>query len=544
MKRCYSKAKYAKKIKTVFALVLFCIPGIVLAQEYKSGENPIFRDQFTADPATLVYNDTLFVFVGHDEAGEGQMFNITEWVAYSTTDMKNWTSHGYVLKPTDFDWAVYDAWASQVVEKDGKFYFYTTVQHGEPHFGKAVGVAVADHPLGPYKDARGSALVKDSDTPGDRGWDDIDPSVFIEEDGTAYIAWGNPYLYFAKLKPNMTEIDGEISWIDLPNYTEGPWFHKREDTYYLTYPCFAHQGMFEKICYATAPEIPGDWTYRGILTDRTENSYTVHPAIVEYKDQWYFFYHNAKLTLDGVSGTLGRRSTTVEYLYYNDDGTIAPIPQTKEGVSVPPNPPKEYKGSVFNPEGSLTDVPTDLKITQNIANKKEWPGSPKITTTNAPYYEVTYPQSFNGAGGVSSLGQTIKIDEDFTLEQIAFYAGDGFGTIEKNPVTIAVYDLGAEGADSTYTTGENLLGDEEGLRINYKPQSMSFVTMELPNERQPELKAGHTYVIELKGVSGTASIFWRSSQKDVYPEGAAYQGRKVMEQNGQTGDLGVAIYGN
>lgn len=532
-------------MKLKILLILFlCVPATAFSQDYKPGENPIFRDQFTADPATLVYNDTLFVFVGHDEAEEGQMFNITEWVAYSTTDMKNWTSHGYVLKPTDFDWAVYDAWASQVVEKDGKFYFYTTVQHGEPHFGKAVGIAVADHPLGPYTDARGSALIKDSDTPSDRGWDDIDPTVFIEEDGTAYMAWGNPYLYFAKLKPNMTEIDGEISRIDLPNYTEGPWFHKRTDLYYLTYPCFAHQGLFEKICYATAPEITEDWTYRGILTDRAENSYTVHPAIVEYKDQWYFFYHNAKLTIDGVSGTLGRRSVAVQYLYYNEDGTIKPILQTKEGISQPPNPPKEFQAPIFHPEGPLAEVSTDLEINQNYKNNNKWPGSPKIVTTENPYYEVTYPQSFNGAGGVSSLGQTIAIDEDLTLSQIVFYAGDGYGTIEENPVSIALYDLGTGKVDSTYSPGENLLGNEEGLRINYKPQHMGFLSIDLPKHRQPDLKAGHTYVVELKGIPGTAPIFWRSSNKNIFDSGAAYLGRSQMKRDGQTGDFGVAFYGN
>ena len=299
------------------------------------GSNPLFRDTFTADPAPLVVGDTLYLYAGHDDAHEDQMFNINEWLCYSTTDMKHWTAHGPVFKPTDFDWATGDAWASQVVEKDGKFYFYTTVQHGEPHVGKAIGVAVGDSPLGPFTDARGTALVTDETTPSDKPWNDIDPTVFIDDDGTAYLAWGNPYLYFAKLKPNMIEIDGEIEQIELPNYTEGPWLHKRGDTYYLTYAAFAHQGMWEKICYATAPTIHGPWTYQGILTDQTENSYTIHPGIVEFKGQWYFFYHNAELTLNGEKGGLGRRAVCAEYLVYNPDGTIQPITQTVEGVSIP-----------------------------------------------------------------------------------------------------------------------------------------------------------------------------------------------------------------
>ncbi len=302
------------------------------------GSNPLFRDAFTADPAPLVVGDTLYLYVGHDEATGEQMFNITEWLCYSTKDMKRWTPHGSVLKPTDFTWATGEAWASQVVEKDGKFFFYTTVQHGEPCVGKAIGVAVGDSPLGPFTDARGTALVRDDTTPSDKPWNDIDPTVFIDDDGTAYLAWGNPYLYFARLKPNMTEIDGEIRRIDLPYYTEGPWLHKRGGLYYLTYAAFAHQGQWEKICYATAPQITGPWTYRGILTDQTKHSYTVHPGIVEFQGRWYLFYHTADLELNGEKGGLGRRSVAVEHLEYNADGTMKPVEQTAAGVSRPPQP--------------------------------------------------------------------------------------------------------------------------------------------------------------------------------------------------------------
>ncbi len=300
------------------------------------GSNPLFRDAFTADPAPLVVGDTLYLYVGHDEAHGNQMFNITEWLCYSTKDMKHWTPHGSVLKPTDFKWATGEAWASQVVEKNGKFYYYTTVQHGEPCVGKAIGVAVGDSPLGPFTDARGTALVRDDTTPSDKPWNDIDPTVFIDDDGSAYLAWGNPYLYFAKLKPNMIEIDGEIRRIELPYYTEGPWLHKRGDLYYLTYAAFAHQGKWEKICYATAPRIGGPWTYRGILTDQTKNSYTIHPGIVEFKGRWYLFYHTADLELNGEKGGLGRRSVAVEHLEYNADGTMKPVEQTAAGVSLPP----------------------------------------------------------------------------------------------------------------------------------------------------------------------------------------------------------------
>ncbi|MBN2163356.1 MAG: family 43 glycosylhydrolase [Pontiellaceae bacterium] len=293
--------------------------------------NPIFRDAFTADPAPLVVGDTLYVYVGHDEAEDGgPYFNITEWLCYSTTDMEHWTAHGAVLKPTDFKWATGEAWASQVVEKDGQFFYYTTAQHGDPNC-KAIGVAVADRPTGPFRDARGTALIIDSDTPNKRGWNDIDPTVLIDDDGVAWLSWGNGTCFLARLNSNMIEIDGEIMDITPESYVEGPWLHKRDHLYYLTYAGFS--GGSENIRYATAEKITGPWSDRGELTGNARNSFTIHPGIIEFNGQWYLFYHNATLTLDGQEGATGRRSVCVERLYYNADGTMKPVEQTVDGIT-------------------------------------------------------------------------------------------------------------------------------------------------------------------------------------------------------------------
>lgn len=297
--------------------------------------NPIVRDKFTADPAPLVYDGRLYLYVGHDEFYEGQdsasggkEFNITEWLCYSTDDMKNWTDHGAVLSPADFKWAVGEAWASQVVEKDGKFYYYTTVQGGEPYVGKAVGVAVGDSHVGPFVDAIGKPLVSDDMTDnGKRGWwNDIDPTVLIDGD-EAWLCWGNGTCFLAKLKPNMIELDGDIKVVDVPNYVEGPWLHKRNGIYYLTYASFGNGS--ETISYATAPSMEGPWTPQGELTGNAENSFTIHPGIVEFKGQPYLFYHNATLELDGHKGAIGRRSVCVDSLSYNEDGTMNHVTQTK-----------------------------------------------------------------------------------------------------------------------------------------------------------------------------------------------------------------------
>lgn len=297
--------------------------------------NPIVRDKFTADPAPMVHDGRLYLYVGHDEFYEGQdsasggkEFNITEWLCYSTPDMKTWTDHGSVLKPTDFKWAVGEAWASQVVEKNGKFYYYTTVQGGEPYVGKAIGVAVSDSPNGPFVDAIGKPLVSDDMTDnGKRGrWNDIDPTVLIDGDD-AWLCWGNGTCFLAKLKPNMIELDGEIQVLDVPRYVEGPWLHKEGDLYYLTYASFGKGG--ETIAYATAPSMAGPWTPRGELTGSAENSFTIHPGIIEFNGAWYLFYHNAVLEIDGHKGAIGRRSVCVDTLRYDADGLMLPVIQTK-----------------------------------------------------------------------------------------------------------------------------------------------------------------------------------------------------------------------
>lgn len=535
-------------LATVFMALAACAPQDPVRVGDDAGANPIFRNVFTADPAPLVVGDTLFVYVGHDEAGEGELFNITEWVVYSTTDMKHWTDHGPVMKPTDFAWAVRDAWAAQVIEKDGRFWFYTTVEHGPPYNAKAIGVAVADNPLGPFRDARGSALVNDAMTPtpeDPRDWDDIDPTALTDDDGTTWLAWGNRHLYLAKLKPNMIELDGPIREIHLPNYTEGPWLHKRNGLYYLSYACFAYENMFEKICYATAPRITGPWTYRGILTDRTERSFTIHPAIVEYKGRWYFFYHDAKLTLNGLAGAIGRRAVAVEHLYYNADGTIQPIQQTPAGVSRPPAPPPGDRPPIFNPHGPLVTVDSDIRVEQDFAvAATAWPGAPLLYTTANPYATAVIRESFNaGDHGAAALGQTVRPRVDFTLHEIVLYAGDGFGTIAERPVTLALYELdGPAGADGVGRPGRNLLQPAGRFRINYKPQARGLLRLRLPESGRPRLEAGKRYAVVLQGAVGDAPLFWYRTPGDAYPDGTAYRDEGSMPV-AAPGDYALALYG-
>ncbi len=308
------------------SLVLLLLIAISVATTAK---NPIVTNVFTADPAPLVHNNTVYLYVGHDTATvDAKTYQMPDWLVYSTNDMVNWKSHGPCLTTKDFKWAAYAANAAQCIERNGKFYWYISIIHKADENSKggvAIGVAVADSPTGPFKDALGKALItNDMTTDMKYSWDDLDPAVMIDDDGQAYLFWGNGSCKWAKLKENMIEIDGPIHTFKPQNFTEAPWVYKRNGLYYLVYAA----NFPETIEYCTANNIEGPWTYRGLIQDKVPNSTTTHPGIIDYKDKTYFFYHNGILPTGGNY----RRSVCVDYLHYNEDGTIQKVIQTTEGV--------------------------------------------------------------------------------------------------------------------------------------------------------------------------------------------------------------------
>lgn len=305
---------------TVFTAVAQPATGV------KTSGNPIIKHKFTADPAAMVDNGVVYLYTGHDEAPEREArYVMHEWLCFSSSDLVNWKEHPVPLTVNDFAWAKADAWASQVIKKGNKYYWYVAVEHGTIP-GKAIGVAVSDSPTGPFKDARGSALVtNDMTTQAKISWDDIDPTVFIDDNGQAYLFWGNTACYYAKLKPSMTELDGPIKNISLPKFTEAPFIHKRNGWYYLTYS----MEFPEKTVYAMSRSIEGPWEFKGIINELAGNSNTNHHAIIDFKGKTYFIYHNGALVPDAGSF---HRSVCIDELFYNKDGTIKRIIMTSEGV--------------------------------------------------------------------------------------------------------------------------------------------------------------------------------------------------------------------
>lgn len=297
--------------------------GYVVKYEFESQGNPIVRHIHTADPAALVKGDTLWLFAGHDQNGNQSGYVMKDWLVFSTTDMKHWTQYPVPLKVEDFKWAASkQAYAGHVAERNGKYYWYVSTNWC------GIGVAVSDKITGPYKDALGKPLLTNKDCfDSHHSWACIDPAVFIDDDGQAYLTWGNRECYIVKLKDNMIETEGEVKRIHIDEshpFTEAPWIHKHDGKYYLTYA----SEWPEKIAYAVADHIEGPYETKGIISEIAGNSNTTHPAIVNFKGQWIFISHNGGLP----TGTSYSRSVVAEPMEYNADGSIKPIPPTAEGV--------------------------------------------------------------------------------------------------------------------------------------------------------------------------------------------------------------------
>ena len=310
--------------------------------DVKTTGNPLFKDVWTADPAALVVGDTLYLYAGHDDAHGREMFTIKAWRCYSTKDLVNWKSYGDVLTSTDFPYGQKNTcWAAQVVKKGDTYYWYVTIRN-DKYGGQSINVATSDNPVGPWKTYE-KPVVTDNLTSGFMGWNDIDPTCLIDDDGTAWLCWGNGNCYLAKLKDNMLELDGEIIDLKMQSYEEGPWLYKRNGLYYCIYASRTYgdeanhknpQGN-EVIAYATAEKITGPWTYRGQVTGSARNSFTIHPAVVDFKGRTFLFYHNAALSINGEGGALGRRAVCVDEMFFNEDGTIKPVRQTDTGIQEP-----------------------------------------------------------------------------------------------------------------------------------------------------------------------------------------------------------------
>ena len=301
-----------------------------------SAANPIITSIYTADPAPLVVGNTMYIYAGRDEAAAGATnFFMREWRVLSSTDAAAWTDNGVRANIGTFGWAGADAWAGEVEPRNGRYYWYTSV-NGNGAGWMNIGVAVGDSPLGPFTDAKGGPLISDS-TANSSGLN-IDPTVFVDDDGQAYLYWGGYWSPRAvRLASNMIDTVGAVvTPVGLTNYWEAPWMFKRNGLYYMIYAANDTSGCVTSSSYAcqryaTATNPMGPWTHRGIVLGQVSST-TNHAGAVEFNGQWYLVYHNA----NAPGGGNFRRSVAVDRMYFNADGTIQQVVQTTAGP--PPNP--------------------------------------------------------------------------------------------------------------------------------------------------------------------------------------------------------------
>jgi len=307
--------------------------------------NPVVQTCFTADPAPVVHGGVCYLYTSHDEdVLVKNFFTMKDWRCFSSTDMVNWTDHGAVASLRDFKWAdpkisgwggfENGAWAVQCIERDGKWYMYCPLQ------GRGIGVLVADNPFGPFTDPIGKPLIGGQ-------YDSIDPTVFIDDDGQAYLCWGNPKCWYVKLNKDMISYDPGIGDHGLvvqdmtveafgkrshddpkrsTTYEEGPWLYQRNGLYYLF---FAAGPISEHLGYSTGPSPRGPWKYGGVVIPAQGRSFTDHPGVVDYQGKTYLFYHNGDLP--GGGGF--HRSVCVDELKFNPDGSVVPMNMTKQGAA-------------------------------------------------------------------------------------------------------------------------------------------------------------------------------------------------------------------
>ena len=317
------------RLRSAVAVLAALVCAVTLLPAPAQADNPIVQHLYTADPAPLVHDGRVYLYTGHDEDAS-TYFTMREWRVFSSADMVNWTDHGSPMSLATFSWADANAWAGQVVERNGKFYWYVPVRQRSTG-QMVIGVGVGESPTGPFRDAIGRPLV---------GNGEIDPTVLVDDDGQAYLYWGNPRLWYVRLNADMISFSGSPTQIPLTAagfgartgnaerptlYEEGPWVYKRGGLYYNV---FAARCCSEFLAYSTAPGPTGPWTYRGTVMPTQGSSFTNHPGVIDFKGGSYFFYHNG--SLPGGGGYT--RSVAVEKFSYNADGTIPTVTMTASGA--------------------------------------------------------------------------------------------------------------------------------------------------------------------------------------------------------------------
>ena len=314
-----------KKMKHIFLFTALWTVSALTA----SAQNPIIRNQFTADPTARVFNNRMYVYPSHDILSpvepEKKWFCMEDYHVFSSENLTDWTDHGVIITQNKVPWVKRDSyamWAPECVEKNGQYYFYFPSAPKSEEKGFGVGVAISKNPEGPF-------FPMWQPIEGIHG---IDPCVLIDpKDGKSYIYWAGMGMWMARLKDNMMELDSKPEPVKgLPEgFKEGPFVFERQGRYYYTFPWV--RDSTETLAYAMGDSPMGPFEFKGVIMDESPVAcWTNHHSIVEYRGQWYLFYHH-----NDYSPEFDKlRSIRADYLSFNPDGTIQKVTPTLRGVGI------------------------------------------------------------------------------------------------------------------------------------------------------------------------------------------------------------------
>ena len=316
-----------KKLKSFLVVIGF----FVLFSSNLFSQNPIIKSQFTADPTARVFEGKVYLYPSHDilaTEGHGRVgwFCMEDYHVFSSQNLSDWIDHGVIVSQEKVDWVNpkrYAMWAPDCINKDGKYYFYFPAPAKDTTLGRgfSIGVAVSDKPYGPF-------IPQPAPIKNVRG---IDPNVFIDKDGQAYLYWAARNMYAAKLDKNMVELASEPQKIEgLPDkgLKEGPFVFERNGIYYFTYPHV--KDSTEQLEYAIGDNPLGPFKITGVIMDESPGCWTNHHSIINYNNQWYLFYHRNDLSPNFDKN----RSVRIDSLFFNNDGTIKKVTPTLRGVGI------------------------------------------------------------------------------------------------------------------------------------------------------------------------------------------------------------------
>ncbi len=398
-------------------------------------QNPIIRNQFSADPSARVFGDKVYLFPSHDilatpGKGRAAWFCMEDYHVFSSENLTDWTDHGVIVTQNKVPWVKpesYNMWAPDCIERDGKYYFYFPATPKDSTLGRgfAIGVAIADKPEGPY-------ITQPEPIKNAKG---IDPNVFIDKDGQAYLYWAQGNIFAAKLKPNMLELASEpIVVANLPTkgLKEGPYLFGRNGKYYLTIPHV--ENKTERLEYAMSDNPLGPFKMTGVIMDESPNGcWTNHQSVIQFKNQWYLFYHQNDYSPNFDKA----RSVRADSLSFNADGTIKKVIPTLRGIGVTQSSEKIQmdRFSAISKEGATTDF---LDTTNRFLGWKTI-----LNSNNAWIQYNTVAFGKNAAKSVSIKanapnGATILIKSgnasDKTIAEITIPKGSNW-TVIKKPIS-------------------------------------------------------------------------------------------------------------